>query len=50
MHLFPLLGARSPCSLLCGSIPLVGHLFKRKATSTTTKELLFFITPKIVQS
>jgi type IV pilus assembly protein PilQ len=35
---------------LLGSIPLVGHLFKRKATSTSTKELLFFITPKIVQS
>jgi type II secretory pathway component GspD/PulD (secretin) len=29
---------------------LVGHLFRRKATSTSTKELLFFITPKIIQS
>jgi type IV pilus assembly protein PilQ len=35
---------------LLGSVPLVGHLFKRKATSTTTNELLFFITPKITQS
>lgn len=35
---------------LLGSIPLVGNLFKRKATSSTTNELLFFITPKIVQS
>ncbi|MBI3934924.1 MAG: type IV pilus secretin PilQ, partial [Acidobacteria bacterium] len=35
---------------LLGSIPLVGHLFKRRATSTTTNELLFFITPKITQS
>ncbi|MBI4480401.1 MAG: type IV pilus secretin PilQ [Acidobacteria bacterium] len=35
---------------LLGSIPLVGHLFKRRATSTDTKELLFFITPKITQS
>ena len=35
---------------LLGSIPLVGHLFRRKATSTSTKELLFFITPKIIQS
>jgi len=35
---------------LLGSIPLVGHLFRRKATSTTTQELLFFVTPKITQS
>jgi type IV pilus assembly protein PilQ len=35
---------------LLGSIPLVGNLFKRKSTSSTTNELLFFITPKIVQS
>lgn len=35
---------------LLGSIPLVGNLFKRKFTRTQTDELLFFITPKIVQS
>ena len=35
---------------LLGSIPLVGNLFKRKFTRTSTDELLFFITPKIVQS
>jgi len=35
---------------LLGSIPLVGNLFKRRATSSTTNELLFFITPRIVQS
>ena len=35
---------------LLGSIPIVGNLFKRKATSTSTNELLFFITPKLVQS
>lgn len=35
---------------LLGSIPLVGNLFRRKATSSTTNELLFFVTPKIVQS
>ncbi|MBI4465060.1 MAG: type IV pilus secretin PilQ [Acidobacteria bacterium] len=35
---------------LLGSIPLVGNLFKRRSTSTTTNELLFFITPRIVQS
>ncbi len=34
---------------LLGSIPLVGNLFRRRATSTTTNELLFFITPRIVQ-
>jgi type IV pilus assembly protein PilQ len=35
---------------LLGDIPLVGNLFKRKATSSTTNELLFFITPKITQT
>ncbi len=34
---------------LLGSIPLVGNLFKRKFTRSQTDELLFFITPKIVQ-
>lgn len=35
---------------LLGSVPLLGNLFKRKLTSSTTNELLFFITPRIVQS
>ncbi|MBI3896058.1 MAG: type IV pilus secretin PilQ [Acidobacteria bacterium] len=35
---------------LLGSIPIIGNLFKRKATSSSTNELLFFITPKLVQS
>jgi type IV pilus assembly protein PilQ len=35
---------------LLGSIPLVGNLFKRKFASTETRELLFFITPKITQT
>jgi len=35
---------------LLGSIPLVGNLFRRKFTRTETRELLFFITPKIIQS
>ncbi|OFW19177.1 MAG: hypothetical protein A3H27_15485 [Acidobacteria bacterium RIFCSPLOWO2_02_FULL_59_13] len=34
---------------LLGSIPLVGNLFKRTRTSSETVELLFFITPRIVQ-
>lgn len=29
------------------SIPLLGHLFKRKVTDRTTNEILFFITPRI---
>ena len=33
---------------LIGSIPLLGHLFKRTAVSTETQELLFFVTPRIV--
>ena len=33
---------------LLGSIPIIGHLFKRTGVSTETNELLFFITPKIV--
>jgi len=30
-----------------GSIPILGNLFKRKATQRTTNEILFFITPRI---
>jgi type IV pilus assembly protein PilQ len=35
---------------LLGDVPLLGNLFKRKAVSTSTQELIFFITPRIVQS
>ena len=33
-----------------GSVPVLGNLFKRRAVSTTTQELIFFITPRIIQS
>ncbi|MCU1311531.1 MAG: type and secretion system protein [Candidatus Angelobacter sp.] len=33
-----------------GNIPVLGNLFKRRAVSTTTQELIFFITPKIIQT
>jgi type IV pilus assembly protein PilQ len=35
---------------LLGSIPLLGNLFKHSTVNTTTQELLFFITPKIIQT
>ena len=35
---------------LLGSVPLIGNMFKHKSTTSTTNELLFFITPRIVQS
>jgi type IV pilus assembly protein PilQ len=35
---------------LLGSIPVLGNLFKRRAVSTSTQELIFFITPKIIQT
>ncbi len=35
---------------LLGSIPGLGYLFKRRAVSTSTQELIFFITPKILQT
>ncbi len=31
-----------------GSIPIIGHLFKRTSIRTSTEELLFFITPRIL--
>jgi type IV pilus assembly protein PilQ len=31
-----------------GSLPLIGRLFKRTSTSTTSTELLFFLTPRIM--
>ncbi len=33
---------------LVGSLPLIGHLFKRTAVSTSSQELLFFLTPRII--
>jgi type IV pilus assembly protein PilQ len=35
---------------LLGSIPVLGNLFKRRSVSTSTQELIFFITPKIIQT
>jgi type IV pilus assembly protein PilQ len=35
---------------LLGDIPILGNLFKRRSVSTDTRELIFFITPKIVQT
>ena len=35
---------------LLGSIPVLGNLFKHTAVTTTTQELIFFITPKIIQT
>ncbi|MBI2683648.1 MAG: hypothetical protein HYX26_10645, partial [Acidobacteriales bacterium] len=35
---------------LLGSIPVFGNLFKRRGITTTTQELLFFLTPKIIQT
>ena len=33
---------------LVGSLPLIGHLFRRTNTTTTSQELLFFLTPRII--
>jgi len=35
---------------LLGNIPAVGNLFKRRTVSTSNQELIFFITPRIIQS
>jgi len=35
---------------LLGDIPYLGNLFKRRTVSTSTQELIFFITPRIVQT
>jgi type IV pilus assembly protein PilQ len=35
---------------LLGSLPVLGNLFKRRAVSSSTQELLFFVSPKIVQT
>jgi type IV pilus assembly protein PilQ len=33
---------------ILGSLPLIGHLFRRNNTSVNTSELLFFLTPRIM--
>jgi len=33
-----------------GSVPLLGNLFKHKTVSSTSQELLFFLTPRILPS
>ncbi len=35
---------------LLGNIPGLGYLFKRRAVSTQTQELLFFVSPRIIQT
>jgi type IV pilus assembly protein PilQ len=35
---------------LLGSIPILGNLFKRRTTSTSTQELIFFIMPRIIET
>ena len=35
---------------LLGDIPVLGNLFKRRTVNTSTQELIFFITPKIIQT
>jgi type IV pilus assembly protein PilQ len=33
---------------LVGSLPLIGHLFKRTSVTTQSQELMFFLTPRII--
>jgi len=33
---------------LVGSLPIIGHLFKRTNVSVSSQELLFFLTPRII--
>ncbi len=35
---------------LLGNLPILGNLFKRRSVTTQTQELIFFITPKIIQT
>lgn len=35
---------------LLGDIPVLGNLFKRQSVSTNNQELIFFITPRIIQT
>jgi len=35
---------------LLGDIPYLGYLFKHRTVNTTSQELIFFITPRIIQT
>jgi type IV pilus assembly protein PilQ len=35
---------------LLGNIPYLGNLFKHTTVSTSNQELIFFITPRIIQT
>ena len=35
---------------LLGNVPVLGNLFKHRAVSTQTQELLFFVSPRIIQT
>jgi type IV pilus assembly protein PilQ len=35
---------------LLGDIPYLGNLFKHRTVTTTSQELIFFITPRIIQT
>jgi type IV pilus assembly protein PilQ len=35
---------------LLGNVPILGNLFKKHSVTTQTQELIFFITPRIVQT
>ena len=35
---------------LLGNIPMLGNLFKHTTASTSNQELIFFITPRIIQT
>ncbi|HWR34781.1 MAG TPA: type IV pilus secretin PilQ [Clostridia bacterium] len=35
---------------LLGDIPIFGNLFKRRSVKTSTQELIFFLSPKIIQT
>ena len=35
---------------LLGNIPVLGNLFKKRSVNTSTQELIFFLTPKIIQT
>ena len=33
-----------------GNIPILGNLFKSRSVSTSTQELIFILSPKIIQT
>jgi type IV pilus assembly protein PilQ len=35
---------------LLGDVPFLGNLFKRRSVTTSNQELIFFITPRIIQT